>query len=81
MLLINWVIHVTGWLLSALGLYLLYERFIKMCYLRWLYGNRGVAFMSTIPIPFIGDLLDFVNRITKEPDRPHMQYMLREAFG
>ena len=80
MLLLEWIITVSVWLLKALGLYLLYERFIKMCYLRWLYGNRGVAFMSTIPIPFIGDLLGFVMRMFKEPDRPHMQYMLREAF-
>ena len=72
LLLLDWITTVSFWLLLALVLYLLYDRFIKMCYLRWLYGNRNVAFMSTIPKPFIGDMWDFVKRISKEPDRPHM---------
>ena len=50
-------------LLKLLGAYLLYQRLIRMCYLRWLYGQRGVSFMSTIPIPLVGDIYELVKRI------------------
>jgi hypothetical protein len=58
-------------LLKALALYLLYKRVIKMWYLRWLYGQRGVTFLSTLPLPIVGDTAEFAKRAMAQPDRPH----------
>ena len=57
-------------LLKVLAAYIVYDRFLKLCYIRWLYGRRGVTFMSLIPRPFIGDYFEFVRRVMAQPDRP-----------
>ena len=75
------ILSVFGYLLLAVLAYLFYKRFVKMCYLRWLYGSRGVPFMSTIPRPFIGDMAELVRRIMAEPDRPPLNKLFWEHFG
>ena len=77
---IDWILPALFFLLKALAAYLLYQKFIKMCYLRWLYVRRGVIFMSKIPRPFIGDIGGFVKRSTAQPDRSHLTSVLRERF-
>lgn len=72
------LLSVLGFCLKAIALYLFYKRFLKMCYLRWRYGNRGVTFMCTVPIPFIGDCLEMVKRVTAQPNRPHMNKLMWE---
>ena len=74
------IIAILTLLLKLLAVYLLYHRFIKMCYLRWLYGKRGVTFMCTIPKPFIGDVFEFVRRIFAQPDRSHLADIITESF-
>lgn len=54
-------------LLEALVVYLFYQRFLKMCYLRWFYSRQGVAFMSPFPKPFVGDALELARRIAADP--------------
>lgn len=49
-------------LLKVLAAYLLYDRFLKLCYIRWFYGRRGMTFMTVIPRPFVGDYYEFVRR-------------------
>jgi cytochrome P450 len=71
-MLISFLLDAVVFLLKVLAAYIVYDRFIKLCYLRWLYGKRGVAFMSIIPLPFVGDGLEFVKRVLAAPDRPHM---------
>ena len=68
-------------LLKILAVYLLYEKFLKQVYLRVLYGQRGVTFMSKVPIPFAGDTLELVKRINEEPDRPHITQLLHDKYG
>ena len=75
------ILTVLGYLLKAVVVYLFYKRFVKMCYLRWLYGSRGVTFMSTVPIPFIGDLQELVKRVNAHPNRPHFNNILWEQYG
>lgn len=67
-------------LLKVLAAYLVYMRVLKMCYLRILYGLRGVAFVSNVPKPFVGDALEIARRVLEEPDRPHFTTYLREVF-
>ena len=67
--------------LKITAAYLFYNRFLKMCYLRWVYGQRGVSFMSTIPKPFIGDTLEFAIRANAQPDRPHIGNIFSEIYG
>ena len=52
---IDLVFNAAIFILKVVAAYLFYSRFLKNCYLRVLYGRRGVVFMSTIPKPFIGD--------------------------
>ena len=51
--------------------YLFYVKIVKVWYVRWLYRDRGITFMSTFPVPFIGDVSEFVKRVNAQPDRPH----------
>ena len=67
-----------GYFLKLVAIYLFYKRFVKMCYIRWLYGTRGVTFMSRVPIPFLGDTFEFVKRVAAEPNRPHINNVLWE---
>ena len=71
---------ISYFLLKALLAYLFYKRFVKMCYLRWLYGRRGVAFLCTVPKPIIGDIVPFVKRVKAAPDRPHLTQFLIDSF-
>ena len=71
-------------LFSALKLlmaYMVYQKFLKLCYLRVLYGRRGLTFMSTIPIPFIGDTMELFKRSLEKPDRPHLTAIFHERYG
>ena len=77
---IDTILQALFFLLKVLAAYLVYQKFIKMCYLRWLYGRRGVTFMTTIPRPVIGDIGEFVKRTLARPDRTHFAGILREAF-
>jgi hypothetical protein len=36
--------------------------------------------MSTVPLPIIGDYLEFVKRVLAEPDRPQMTKWLRDVY-
>ena len=67
-------------LIKALGVYLFYKRFVKMCYLRWLYGRRGVGFMCTVPIPILGDIVGYVRRVIAVPDRSHITKFFEDSF-
>ena len=58
-------------LVKLLAVYLVYDRFLKWWYMRILYGIRGATFMCTVPLPIIGDNLEFVKRVLKTPNRPH----------
>lgn len=77
---IDKILSCAFFLVKILAAYLFYQRFVKMCYLRWFYGKRGVKFISTIPLPFIGDILEFVKRVDAVPDRPHFTNYLYETF-
>ena len=68
------------YIIKAVIAYLIYDRFLRLYYLRWLYGRRGVKFMSVVPLPFVGDALGFIKRSLAEPDRPHMTKWFRESF-
>ena len=37
--------------------------------------------MSKIPIPLIGDTLDFIKRVFAEPDRSHITETMHDYFG
>ena len=75
------IITIMCWqLLRALGIYLLYTRVLKMWYLRYLYGYRGVSFMCKIPKPIVGDTLELAKRTEAEPDRPHVLKVLYDQF-
>lgn len=37
--------------------------------------------MSTVPIPFVGDIYEFARRVENEPNRTHMNNILWEHFG
>ena len=43
--------------------YLVYSRVIKIWYLRWLYGKRGVVFLSNIPVPLRPDTNELFGRV------------------
>ena len=66
--------------LGVLAVYLLYQRVLKMWYLRWFYGRQGVVFLSTIPIPFVGDALEIGKRVEAEPDRAFMTKLFFDHF-
>ena len=68
------------YLLGVLAVYLLYQRVLKMWYLKWFYGKQGVVFLSTIPIPFIGDVSEFVKRVEGEPDRAQLTNLMFDYF-
>ena len=68
-------------LLKALVIYLIYDRILKYWYLRFLYGRRGVSFMSVIPLPIHGDILEWSKRVEAEPDRPQLTKWLREFYN
>ena len=67
-------------LFKLLALYLLYDRILKQWYLRIKYGMRGATFMSTIPKPIIGDMLEFVSRVMAKPDAPHFTKWLQDVY-
>ena len=77
---IDWILPAFIFLLKVLAAYLFYHRFLKMCYLRWLYGRRGVVFMSMIPKPFVGDTQEFVKRSFARPEHSHLTGVLRDRF-
>lgn len=61
--------------------YLLYARVIKMWYLRYLYGKRGVAFFSSMPpLPVIGDTAELFRRMLKEPHIDQMHNFINDSF-
>ena len=67
-------------LLGVLAVYLLYQRVLKMWYLKWYYGKQGVVFISTLPIPFIGDVMEFVKRVYETPDRAQLKNLMFDYF-
>ena len=75
------VVEVAIFALKTLLAYLFLQRFIKPCYIKWKYSRRGVAFWSSVPKPFIGDTLEFANRVGERPDWPHFFNLVRERFG
>ena len=68
-------------LLKVFGVYMLYTRALRNLYLRWLYGKRGVKFLSTIPRPIIGDIVELAARADATPDRSVLPTYIREKFN
>ena len=68
-------------LLKAFGVYMLYTRVLHNWYMRWLYGQRGVKFLSTIPKPIIGDIVELAARAEATPDRSVLPTYIREKFN
>ena len=74
------VLNIFAKILLVVLAYLFYVKIIKVWYVRWLYRNRGITFMSKFPVPFIGDVSEFVKRVNAQPDRPHLTKWLQEVY-